>query len=256
LNIARQCNLLGLARSTWYYQAVGETVENLALMRWIDKEYTKRPFYGSRKLAKLSGTNRKRIQRLMRKMGIEAIYPKRRTTIPSPNHKIYPYLLRNTAILRPDQVWSTDITYIPMQHGFLYLVAVIDWFSRYVLSWRLSNTLQGVFCLEALEEALSGNQPEIFNTDQGSQFTARAFTSRLEDRGISISMDGRGRALDNVFVERLWRSVKYEEVYLSDYRNGWEAEMRLDAYFDFYRSERPHQALDYQTPAAVYFSEK
>ncbi len=256
LSIARQCDLLGLARSTCYYQPVGETVENLALMRWIDEQYTKRPFYGSRKLAKLSGTNRKRIQRLMRKMGLEAIYPKRRTTTPSPDHKIYPYLLRNTKITRRDQVWSTDITYIPLQHGFLYLVAVIDWFSRYVLSWRLSNTLQSVFCQEALEEALTGNQPEIFNTDQGSQFTAKAFTSRLEDRGIAVSMDGRGRALDNVFVERLWRSVKYEEVYLSDYRDGWEAEARLSAYFDFYRSERPHQALGYQTPATVYFSEK
>ena len=225
-------------------------------MRQLDQLYIKCPFYGSRKMAEMLGVNRKRIQRLMRLMGIEAIYPKPRTTQKVAGHKIYPYLLRDLAIIRPDQVWSIDITYIPMRQGFLYLVAVMDWFSRYVLAWRLSNTLQGVFCLEALDAALLGNQPEIFNSDQGSQFTANSFTSRLENQGIKISMDGRGRALDNVFIERLWRSVKYEEVYLNQYRDGWEAEDRLAAYFEFYRTERIHQSLGYQTPAEVYFGQK
>jgi putative transposase len=248
----RQCRLTELARSSWYYKAAGETAENLALMRKIDQQYLKTPFYGSRKLAETLNINRKRAQRLMRIMGLEAIYPKRRTTQPGAGHKIYPYLLRNVEILRPDQVWSTDITYIPLRHGFLYLVAVLDWYSRYVLAWRLSNTLTGTFCLEALEAALAQGQPEIFNTDQGSQFTATAFTGRLETAGVSISMDGRGRALDNVFVERLWRSVKYEEVYLKDYGDGWEAEASLTQYFRFYCDERVHQALDYRTPAEVY----
>jgi putative transposase len=252
LSIARQCELLGLARSTRYYQVRGETCENLALMRRIDEQYLKTPFYGSRKLAWLLGCNRKRIQRLMRLMGIEAIYAKRRTTWPGAGHKIYPYLLRNVEVLRPDQVWATDITYVPLRHGFLYLVAVMDWYSRHVLSWRLSNTLDIGFCLEALDEALSVKQPEIFNSDQGSQFTATAFTGRLETHGVAISMDGRGRAIDNVFVERLWRSVKYEEVYLKDYANGWEAEASLQSYFRFYSHERIHQALGYRTPAEVY----
>jgi putative transposase len=188
----------------------------------------------------------------MRRMGLEAVYPKRRTTRPAAGHKIYPYLLRNLAITKPDQVWSSDITYVPLRHGFLYLAAVMDWFSRYVLAWRLSNTLEGSFCLEALDEALSISRPEIFNSDQGSQFTAVAFTSRLQAANVAISMDGRGRALDNVFVERLWRSVKYEEVYLKDYQDGWEAEQSLARYFEFYRHRRLHQALDYRTPAAVY----
>ena len=196
--------------------------------------------------------NRKRVQRLMRLMGLEAIYPQRRTTRAGAGHKIYPYLLRNVAIERPDQVWSIDITYVGLGHGFLYLTAVLDWYSRYVLSWRLSNTLEGSFCEEALEEALSRGQPEIFNSDQGSQFTSRSFTSRLESRGIAISMDGRGRALDNVFVERLWRTVKYEEVYLKEYADGWEAESSLERYFRFYCDERVHQALGYRTPAEVY----
>jgi putative transposase len=224
-------------------------------MLQIDKLYLKYPFYGSRRMADQLKCNRKRVQRLMRLLNIEAIYPKKRTTLRAVGHKIYPYLLRNVEITRIDQVWSTDITYIPMRHGFLYLVAVIDWYSRYVLSWRLSNTLQGEFCIEALEEALSRSQPEIFNTDQGCQFTSTTFTDVLKDRGVDISMDGRGRALDNVFIERLWRSVKYEEVYLNDYQDGWEAETRLAAYFDFYRSERPHQSLGYRTPEEVYFSE-
>jgi putative transposase len=252
LSIARQCELLGLPRSTRYYQVRGETCENLALMRAIDEQYLKTPFYGSRKLAETFGVNRKRIQRLMRLMGIEAIYPKRRTTWPGTGHKIYPYLLRNVAVQRPDQVWAIDITYVPLRHGFLYLVAIMDWYSRHVLSWRLSNTLDIGFCLEALDEALSVKQPEIFNSDQGSQFTSLEFTDRLATRGVAISMDGRGRAIDNVFVERLWRSVKYEEVYLKDYQDGWEAEASLETYFQFYSHERIHQALGYRTPAEVY----
>jgi putative transposase len=244
--------LLGLARSTRYYAAKGESSKNLTLMRRIDEQYLRTPFYGSRKLAEVLGINRKRVQRLMRLMGLEAIYPRRRTTRPAAGHVIYPYWLRDLEITRPDQVWSSDITYVPLRRGFLYLVAVMDWFSRYVLSWRLSNTLEGSFCVEALEEALGIGRPEIFNTDQGSQFTANAFTSRLQTYGIAISMDGRGRALDNVFIERLWRTVKYEEVYLRDYADGWEAEERLGAYFEFYRGERIHQSLGYRTPAAVY----
>ena len=248
----RQCALVGLAHSTWYYRLAGESVENLSLMRRVDEQYLRTPFYGSRKLAAVLGVNRKRIQRLMRQMGIEAIYARRRTTWPGAGHKIYPYLLRNLEILRPDHVWSSDITYVPLRHGFLYLVAIMDWFSRHVLSWRLSNTLDGSFCIEALEEALSLARPEIFNSDQGCQFTAGAFTSRLESRGIAVSMDGRGRALDNVFIERLWRSVKWEEVYLKDYADGWEAEAGLADYFRFYSHERIHQALGYRTPAEVY----
>jgi len=221
-------------------------------MRRIDEQYLRTPFYGSRKMAEVLGINRKRAQRLMRVMGIEAIYPKRRTTRPAAGHKIYPYLLRDVAVTRPNQAWASDITYIPLRHGFLYLVAILDWYSRYVLSWRLANTLTGSFCLEALDESLSLSKPEIFNSDQGSQFTAEAFTSRLAGAGVAISMDGRGRAIDNVFVERLWRSVKYEEVYLKDYADGWEAEASLADYFRFYNHQRIHQALDYRTPAEVY----
>jgi putative transposase len=252
LSVTRQCALLGLPRSSRYYRPQGEAAENLVLMRRIDEEYTRRPFYGSRKLARVLGANRKRVQRLLRQMGIAAVGPRRRTTRPAAGHRIYPYLLRNLEVVRPDQVWCSDITYIPLRHGFLYLVAVMDWFSRYVLSWRLSNTLEGTFCREALDEALAAGQPEIFNSDQGSQFTASAFTSRLEACGVAISMDGRGRALDNVFIERLWRSVKYEEVYLRDYADGWEAEHGLARYFRFYCEERIHQGLAYRTPAAVY----
>lgn len=248
ISITRQCELLGLPRSSRYYEPCGEATENLLLMRRIDELYTQWPFYGSRKLALELGVNRKRVQRLMRQMGIEGIVPRRRTTTPHPGHTKYPYLLRNLEILRPDQVWCSDITYIPLRHGFLYLTAVMDWFSRYVLSWRLSNTLEGTFCLEALEEALSISRPEIFNTDQGSQFTSVKFTHQLESCGIAISMDGRGRALDNVFIERLWRSVKYEEVYLREYSDGWVAEESLSRYFE----RRIHQSLGYRTPAAVY----
>lgn len=248
---------MGLARSTRYYTPKGESAANLVLMRRIDEQYLRRPFYGSRKMALVLRANRKRVQRLMRLMGLEAIYPKRQTSRPALGHAIYPYLLRDLSITRPDQVWASDIRVpacgcVPLRRGFLYLVAVMDWFSRYVLSWRLSNTLEGSFCVEALEEALQISRPEIFNTDQGSQFTAKGFTGRLATYGIAISMDGRGRALDNIFVERLWRTVKYEEVYLRDYADGWEAERSLGAYFEFYRAERIHQSLGYQTPAAVY----
>ena len=221
-------------------------------MRRIDEQYLRTPFYGSRKMAEVLDANRKRIQRLMRVMGIEAIYPKRRTTWPGAGHTIYPYLLRNVEVTRPNQVWASDITYVPLRHGFLYLVAVMDWYSRYVLSWRLSNTLTGDFCTEALDEALLQAKPQIFNSDQGSQYTAEAFTSRLEGAGVAISMDGRGRAIDNVFIERLWRSVKYEEVYLHDYTDGWHAEASLATYFRFYNHERIHQSLGYRTPAEVY----
>ena len=250
--MTRQCELLNLPRSTRYYAPRGETSANLALMRRLDEQYLATPFYGSRRMAVALGANRKRVRRLMRQMGIEAIYPRRSTSRPAVGHKIYPYLLRNLAITRPDQVWSTDITYVPLRRGFLYLTAVIDWYSRYVLSWRLSNTLDGAFCREALDEALSARRPEIFNSDQGAQFTALAFTSRLEERGVAVSMDGRGRALDNVFIERLWRSVKHEEVYLRDYADGWEAQSSLAAYFRFYCETRPHQALQYRTPGEVY----
>lgn len=252
LSVAHQCELLGLARSSWYYEPQGETPENLELMRQIDEEYTRHPFFGSRKFAEMFGVNRKRVQRLMRRMGIEAIYAKRRTTTPGTGHKIYPYLLRNVAIVRPDQVWSTDITYIPLRHGFLYLVAVMDWFSRYVLSWRLSNTLEGSFCLDALDEALSLSKPEVFNSDQGSQFTAAKFTERLERSGVAISMDGKGRALDNVFIERLWRTVKYEDIYLKEYKSVWECERGLASYFAFYNTQRRHTSLGRRTPAEVY----
>jgi putative transposase len=252
LSIRRQCELLELNRSSWYYEPAGETAENLALMRRLDAQYMATPFYGSRKLAEVLGVNRKRVQRLMRLMGLEAIYPKPRTTVRDREHRIYPYLLRSVEVVRPNQVWSSDITYIPMPRGFMYLTVILDWYSRYVLSWRLSNTLDGRFCLEALEEALGRERPEIFNSDQGVQYTALAFTSRLERAGVAISMDGRGRALDNVFVERLWRTVKYEDVYLKGYGTVAELESGLTSYFDFYCHRRPHQALGYRTPGEVY----
>jgi putative transposase len=252
LSVRRQCELLGLNRSSWYYEARGESAENLALMRRIDEQYLLTPYYGSRKMAKQLGIGRERARRLMRLMGIEAIYAKPHLSRPAPGHRIYPYLLRNLAIVRPDQVWSSDITFVPMPQGWMYLTVVMDWFSRYVLSWRLSNTLDGMFCLEALEEALAGGTPEIFNTDQGSQYTAERFTGRLEAAGVAVSMDGRGRWMDNVFVERLWRTVKYELVYLHDYTTPWALQRGLDWYFPFYNERRIHEALDYRTPAAVY----
>lgn len=226
-------------------------------MRLIDEQYLVTPFYGSRRMAawlerRGESVNRKRVQRLMRMMGLEAIHPGPRTTTRNPDHKIYPYLLRGVPIDRRDQVWSTDVTYLPLEGGYMFLAAVIDWHSRFVLSWRLSNTLDGRFCLDALNAALEEGRPEIFNTDQGAQFTARAFTGRLEEAGVAISMDGRGRALDNVFVERLWRSLKYEEVYLKAYRSVDELETGLASWFAFYNHERPHQSLAYRTPVEVY----
>jgi putative transposase len=257
LSIGRQCELLGLGRSTFYYEPATETAENLALMRLIDQQYTAHPFYGSRRmtawlLTQAQAVNRKRVQRLMRLMGLEAIYPKPKLSAGGCGHKIYPYLLRDVKIERPDQVWSTDITYVPLAHGFLYLAAVIDWYSRYVICWRLSNTLDGWFCLDMLDEALTRGRPEVFNTDQGVQFTAAAFTQRLESAGVAVSMDGKGRCLDNVFVERLWRTVKYEDIYLRGYATAPALTEGLGCYFPFYNGERLHQALGYQTPAAVY----
>lgn len=260
LSVRRQCELLGLNRSSLYYEPTGETAENLRLMRLIDEQYTACPFYGSRRMTawlieRGEEVNRKRVQRLMRIMGLEAIYPKPRLSQPGDGHRIYPYLLRGVSVERPDQVWSADITYVPMATGFMYLAAVIDWYSRYVVTWRLSNTLDGSFCLEMLEEALRGGRPEVFNTDQGVQFTATAFVGCLEGAGVAVSMDGRGRALDNVFVERLWRSVKYEDMYIRGYETVPELSQGLARYFGFYNGERLHQSLDYRTPVAVYRGE-
>jgi putative transposase len=257
LSIRRQCELLGLNRSSYYLPPAVESEENLRLMRLIDEQFLKTPFYGSRKMTialERSGetVNRKRVQRLMALMGLEAVFPRPRTTTPGSEARVYPYLLRDRVLTHVNEVWSSDITYVPMRHGFMYLTAVIDWFSRYVLSWRLSNTLEGRFCLEALDEALSLGRPEIFNTDRGSQFTAQEYTDRLEEAGIAVSRDGRGRALDNVFVERLWRSVKYEDIYIKDYERVPELESGLGSYFWFYDEERPHQSLGYRTPGEVY----
>ena len=261
ISILRQCGLLGLPRSSYYYQPKGESPLNLRLMRLLDEQYTKIPFYGSPKMTlwlreRGYEINHKRVERLLSLMGLKAIYPKPNTSKPHPEHKIYPYLLRGVKIDHVDQVWSADITYIRMRAGFLYLTAVIDWFSRYVLSWQLSNTLESSFCVEALEAALKIKQPEIFNTDQGTQFTSEDFTGILKDRDIAISMDGRGRCLDNIFVERLWRTVKYEEVYLHDYQTPGEVFLGLKKYFDFYNTQRYHQALGYKTPYEVYFKSK
>ena len=254
LSVRRQCELLGLNRSSWYYEAVGESAENLALMRRIDEQYLKKSYYGSRKMAEVMGIDRKRAQRLMRLMGLEAIYPKPRLSQNTKEHRIYPYLLRNVKIVRPNQVWSSDITYVPMPQGWMYLTVVMDWYSRYVLSWKLSNTLDGLFCLEALEESLHRGTPEIFNTDQGVQYTAQAFTGRLEAAGVAVSMDGRGRWMGNVFVERLWRTVKYEHLYLHDYATSRALQAGLADYFPDYNEERIHASLDYRTPMAVYLA--
>lgn len=240
-----------------YCHAAGESALNLALMRLIDEQYTRTPFYGYRKIAawlQAQGhqVNKKRVQRLMQVMGLEAIRPKPNLSKPHPECRTYPYLLRDVAIRRVNQVWSTDITYIRLAGGWMYLTAVIDWFSRYVLSWEVSTTLDTDFCLCALERALAQGRPEVFNTDQGVQFTSQAFTDALEAVGVAISMDGRGRALDNIFVERLWRTVKYEEVYLNEYASVPEGRQRLNAFFPFYNNERLHQALGYRTPQAVY----
>lgn len=257
LSIRRQCELLGLNRASYYYEPATETALNLTLMRLIDEEYTAHPFKGRRKMThdlRQQGylVNVKRVRRLMQIMGLEAIYPQPRTTIVDQEHRVYPYLLRGVPIVRPNQVWSIDITYLPLANGFMYLTAVIDWYSRYVLAWELSNTLDTQFCIDALEQALQLGQPEIFNSDQGSQFTSAAFTGILEAAGIRISMDGKGRALDNIFIERLWRTVKYEDIYLKHYETAPLLYAGLCDYFAFYNDERPHQSLEYRTPAAVF----
>ena len=255
----QQCDLLELPRSSYYYEPVPESPENLRWMRRIDEQYLATPFYGSRRMTAHFvragySINRKRMQRLMRIMGLEGLFPGRKTTIPAPEHKVYPYLLRGLTVDRPDQVWCSDITYVPLRRGFLYLVAVMDWYSRHVLAWRLSNTMESTFCIEALEAALTRGRPEIFNTDQGSQFTSEAFTSLLLGNRIAVSMDGRGRATDNVFIERLWRSVKYEDIYLKDYVNGADVNEGLTQWFDLYTHRRPHQGLGGRTPFEVYHS--
>jgi len=258
LAVRRQCELAGIARSTVYMPHKEADAEELELLAAIDEEYTRHPFYGSRKMrVYLRGlgyqVNRKRVQRLMRVLGLAGMAPGPNTSRAHPQHVVYPYLLRGLEIIRPNQVWSTDITYIRLTKGFVYLVAVIDWYSRKVLAWRVSNTLDSGFCVDCLEQALQTyGAPEIFNTDQGCQFTAEAFTSVLQAHGIAISMDGRGRALDNIFVERLWRSVKHEDVYLKGYANVPELLIGLTQYFEFYNTERPHQALGYRTPEEVY----
>ena len=258
ISIARQCELLALARSSFYYEPARESAENLLLMRLLDEQYTRTPFYGIPRMTawlRAQGhlVNHKRVERLLRLMGLQAIYPKPHLSKPAPEHRVYPYLLREVKISRVNQVWSTDITYVRMRQGFLYLVAIMDWYSRYVLSWQLSNSLDTSFCLTALDEALERGKPEIFNSDQGCQFTSRDFTGRLEGAGIRISMDGRGRAFDNIFIERLWRSVKYEEIFLKDYQMVSDAEQGLASYFQFYNGERLHQSLQYQAPASIYY---
>ncbi len=264
LSIERQCELVGLSRSSYYYQPASESAVNLQLMALIDAQYMQTPFFGSRRMVVILErdykytVNRKRVQRLMRQMGIEAIYPKPKTSQPVKGHKIYPYLLRNLTIDHANQAWCADITYIPMPTGFMYLVAVMDWYSRYVLSWRLSNTMDTSFCLAALDDALQQGKPAIFNTDQGAQFTSHDFTTVLADAGVAISMDGRGRYLDNIFIAPrgypLWRTVKYEDIYLWRYDSVPELERGLHRYFDFYNTVRPHQALGNATPEACYLT--
>jgi len=255
--ISRQCELLGLARSSYYYDSERDDSYNLWLMNLIDEQFTKTPFYGVERMTawlRRQGdeVNRKRVRRLMRLIGLEAVYPKPRLSLSNQAHKKYPYLLSNLAIEHPDQVWCADITYIRMLHGFVYLVAIMDWYSRFVLAWEISTTLDTSFCLSAMKQALELSKPEIFNTDQGSQFTSLDFTGRLEQEDIRISMDGRGRVYDNIFVERLWRSVKYEEVYLHQYQMVSEARNGLGKYFLFYNMERLHESLGYQTPYEIY----
>ena len=258
LSVAQQCTLIGLSRSSFYYRPVNDNASDPALMALIDKQFLETPWYGSRRMTAVlrrggHSVNRKRIRRLMRVMGLAVIWQKPNTSKPNPAHKVYPYLLRDLVIDRPNQVWATDITFIPMPRGFLYLVAIMDWFSRKVLSWRLSNTMEADFCVEALEEALARyGKPEIFNSDQGSQFTSMAFTGALAGAGVKISMDGKGRCIDNVFVERLWRSLKYEDVYLRAYDTGSAARAGIGAWLAAYNSQRPHQGLAYQTPDEVY----
>lgn len=258
VSLVRQCRLVGISRSSLYYRPKAPDASTLDLMRRIDEQYLKTPFYGSRKMTAWLrdqgyAVGRDRVRRLMRLLGLEAVYQKPRTSKPAAGHKVYPYLLRDLVVDRPNQVWCSDVTYIPMARGFLYLVAVMDWFSRYVLSWRLSTSLHADFCVDALEEALdSYGKPEIFNTDQGAQFTSEAFTTVLLDAEISISMDGKGRCMDNVFVERLWRSLKYEEVYLHAYETVADAKAGIGSWIRFYNVSRPHQGLGYRTPAGVF----
>lgn len=261
LPVQRQCELLGLSRSAYYYRARPMDVQNQRLMRLIDEQYTKTPFYGVPRMTawlRRQGyrINPKRVRRLMRLMGLEAVYPKPWTSKPAKSHKTYPYLLQDLVVDRPDQVWAADITYIRLEKGFIYLMAVMDWHSRYLLAWEVSTTLETAFCLAALEKALALSSPEIFNSDQGSQFTSLELTGMLESRRVRISMDGRGRAMDNIFVERLWRTVKYEEVYLNSYETVSEAREALARYFHFYNTERLHQSLGYRTPHEVYFEER
>lgn len=260
LSISRQCKLLQISRSSWYYKAGGETEENLTLMRLIDEQFLEAPYYGARQMARHlrrlgHWVNRKRVRRLMQKMGLMAIYQKPNTSKPHPEHKIYPYLLGGKDIKAPDDVWCADVTYIPMRKGFLYLVAVMDWYSRRVLSWRLSNTLDADFCVEALKEALAKyGKPAIFNTDQGSQFTSFEFTQTLKDADVKISMDSKGRWMDNVMIERLWRSLKYECIYLSAYETGSEARQGIGNWIRRYNEERPHSSLDDRTPHETYWN--
>jgi putative transposase len=258
ISVRRQCELLGLSRSTAYYRARAENPADLALKEAIDAQYTKTPFYGVARMAahlrrKGWRVNEKRVRRLMREMGLCAVYPKPRLSLSHPAHPTCPYLLRGVRPDRPDQVWASDITYIRLRGGFAYLTAIMDWYSRYVLSWELSNTLEASFCIDALERALAVSEPEIFNSDQGAQYTSEGFMGRLEAAGVRISMDGRGRVYDNIFVERLWRTVKYEEVYLHHYEDMEETWAGLARYFAFYYRERPHQSLDWRTPHEAYF---
>ena len=257
LSLVRQCTLLNISRASVYYRPVSTRAEDLELMARMDRQYLKTPFYGSRRmkawlLAEGYLVSRSKVRRLMRLMGLEAIYRRPNTSKPAPGHRVYPYLLKGVDVNRVDQVWAADITYIPMAQGFLYLVAIMDWHSRHVLAWKLSNTMDTDFCVTALEAALGKGRPEVFNTDQGPQFTSDAFTQTLQERGIRVSMDGKGRYLDNIFVERLWRSIKYEEVYLKAYQTVAEARVGINAYLEFYNRRRPHQSLGYRTPAQVY----
>jgi len=262
LSLTRQCNLLDINRSSVYYKPRPIRAEDLEIMKLIDEQYMKRPVCGSRCMRdhlEKQGykVNRKRVQRLMRLMGLEAIYPKPKTSKAHPGHRIYPYLLKGLDINRPDMVWATDITYIPLRRGFMYLVAVMDWHSRKVLSWRVSNTLDSEFCVSALEEAIARyGRPEIFNTDQGSQFTSEAFTNVLKSNGIKISMDGRGRCMDNIFIERLWWTVKYHYLHLHSFENGLELRKGLRSWFEYYNRERTHQSLNRMTPDECYFKEQ
>jgi putative transposase len=262
LSLSRQCRILSISRSSFYYAPRGESAENLALMRRIDELFLKYPFYGSRQMARQLrregiSAGRHRVRRLMRLMGLEAIFQAPRTSTPHPAHRIYPYLLRNLTVVRPDHVWCADITYIPVRRGFLYLIAIMDWATRHVLAWRLSNTMDAGFCVEALHEAMARyGKPEIFNTDQGSQFTSLDFTGVLKDAEVTISMDGRGRCMDNIFIERLWRSMKYEAVYLHELTDGFAAQRVIGEWIGFYNTARPHSALDGRTPAEAYWARK